>query len=64
MTLGPIGTRRKPPAKAKSMQFSIYLPRDLMERIDAWRYQQYVPPPRVAVFRQIVQEFLERVETK
>ena len=62
-TLGPIGTRRKPPAKDKAMQFSLYLPRDLMQRLDAWRFSQHTPPARIAVIRQIIINFLNDEET-
>jgi len=62
-TLGPIGTRR-PPAKNKAVQFSIYLPRDLMTRLDIWRDRQHVRPTRMAVLRQIITEWLDREESR
>ena len=62
MTLGPIGTRR--PTRGKSVQFSVHIPLDQLERLDAWRGRQLIVPSRMEVIRQIIREFLERVEAK
>jgi len=55
--LGPIGTRRRP--KGQPVQFSLYLPRDLFARLEAWRLRQPVPPSRSAVFRKLATDFLD-----
>jgi hypothetical protein len=59
--LGPIGTRRPPP-KAKAVYMSIYLPRELLMRLEAWRDKQYVAPSRIALVRQIITDWLDRQE--
>ena len=60
---GPIGTRRKP-SKRESVNFSIYLPRSTFDRLDAWRSRQTVSPPRIAVIRKIILEWLDQQESK
>lgn len=57
--LGPIGTRRKP-KETTSINVSLYLPIELIERLDAWRARQYAPPSRTALIRQILWDFLEQ----
>jgi hypothetical protein len=62
-SLGPIGTRRPSP-KAEATYMSIYLPHELLVRLEAWRDRQYVAPSRVALIRQIVTDWLDREESK
>lgn len=62
---GPIGTRRRPPKERKDngVTFSVYMSNDLLERLEAWRTRQYIPPSRAALLRQIIRDFLDREES-
>ena len=55
--------RRPPlPSKREAVNLSIYLPHELLIRLDAWRDRHYVAPSRIAVLRKILTDFLEREE--
>jgi hypothetical protein len=58
--LSPIGTRRPRPPRGR--QFSLYLSRDLLVRLETWRASQSVPPTRAAAIRHILTDFLDQYD--